>query len=52
MKFHFAIIGHAESPEEVLLVEWLQDMVNEYNSRSGSPLDSYHVIVREDTVQE
>lgn len=52
MKFHFSIIGHAESPEEVLLVEWLQDMIYQYNKDSGSPLDSWHVLVREDAVQE
>lgn len=52
MKFHFAVVGHAESPEEVILVEWLQDMVSEYNERSGSPLDKWHVLVREDDIPE
>lgn len=52
MKFNFAITGHAEAKDEVLLVESLQDMLSDYNQRSGSLLHSYHVLVREDAVQE
>lgn len=49
MKFHFTVIGHAEADTETLLVEWLHDMVSDYNERSGSPVDSYQVLVREET---
>lgn len=47
MKFHFAIAGHAESPEQELLIVWLQDMIAEYNERSGSPINEFHVLVSE-----
>lgn len=49
MKFHFSVIGHAEAETECLMVEWLQDIFREYNERSGSPVDSYQVLVREET---
>lgn len=48
MKFDFKIIGHAESEDGVLLTECLQDMIDTYNTRSGNPLDNWHVLVRED----
>jgi hypothetical protein len=51
-KFHFSIIGHAEAGKEVLLVEWLHDMLYRYNKDSGHPLDSWHVLVREDDAVE
>ena len=49
MKFHFSVIGHAEAESEGLMVEWLQDIFREYNERSGSPVDSFQVLVREET---
>lgn len=45
-------MGHAEGPEEVLLVEWLQDMIYQYNKDSWNPLDCWHILVSEDAVQE
>jgi hypothetical protein len=41
MKFQFSIIGHVEADTETILVEWLKDMVSDYNERSGFPVDSY-----------
>jgi hypothetical protein len=56
LKFHFAITGHGEASTEVEFVEWLQDMINEYNraytSNTIPKFNSYHVLVREDVIQD
>ena len=52
MKFHFSVIGHAEAESESLLVDWLQDIFREYNERSGSPVDSYQVQVRDEAAND
>jgi hypothetical protein len=54
MKFDFAIIGHGEAASEVQFVEWLQDMMAEYNKQyTTTPrFNFYHVLVREDVIQD
>jgi hypothetical protein len=52
MKFQFSIIGNAEADTETILVDWLKDMVADYNERSGYPVDRYHVLVREEAVND
>jgi hypothetical protein len=49
MKFHFSILGNAEADTETILVDWLHDMVSDYNERSGSPIDNYQVLISEET---
>lgn len=55
MKFHFAITGHGEAANEIEFVEWLQNLMAEYNKRHTSitpKFNFYHVLVREDVMQD
>jgi hypothetical protein len=52
LRFHFSIIGHAKAEQEIDLVEWLEGIMAEYNRPGNPSFDWWHVIVREDVVQE